>query len=70
MVKDSMKRNYMRNIYLSDITAWAPGLESDETLWTQWAEGKTAFWTKNRAAGIGHRASPVQNQDAFGGKDQ
>ena len=42
-----MKRNYMRNIYLSDITAWAPGLESDETLWTQWAEGKTEILQSN-----------------------
>lgn len=44
-----MKRNYMRNIYLSDITAWAPGLESDQNLWKQWAEGKAEIVLSNES---------------------
>lgn len=43
MVKDSIKRKHMRNFYISDITAWAPGLESDEHLWKEWAEGKASI---------------------------
>ncbi len=43
MVKDSIKSKHMRNLYLSDITTWAPGLESDEALWKEWCEGKTAI---------------------------
>ena len=39
MVKDSIKRNYMRNLYISGITAWAPGLNSDQALWKAWANG-------------------------------
>lgn len=27
----------MKSFYLSDITAWAPGLNDDESLWTKWA---------------------------------
>lgn len=27
----------MKNIYFSDITAWAPGLGSDKELWQEWA---------------------------------
>lgn len=27
----------MKNVYFSDITAWAPGLGSDEELWKEWA---------------------------------
>ena len=44
-----MKRNYMRNIYLSDITAWAPGLESDTALWKQWAEGQAEIVQSNES---------------------
>lgn len=43
MVKDSIKSKHMRNLYLSDITTWAPGLESDEALWKEWCKGKISI---------------------------
>ena len=49
MVKDSIKRKYMRNLYLSDITMWAPGLGSDENLWKEWAAGKTQIALTNES---------------------
>lgn len=49
IVKDSIKRKYMRNLYLSDITMWAPGLESDENLWKEWAAGKTQIALTNES---------------------
>lgn len=30
----------MKNFYLSNITAWAPGLSDDEQLWADWANDK------------------------------
>lgn len=30
----------MKNFYLSNITAWAPGLSDDEKLWSDWADDK------------------------------
>lgn len=30
----------MKNFYVSDMTAWAPGLGDDEKLWQDWAENK------------------------------
>lgn len=43
MVKDSIKSKHMRNLYLSDITTWAPGLKSDEALWKEWCKGKISI---------------------------
>ena len=33
----------MRNLYISDITAWAPGPGSDKSLWTEWAKGNVSI---------------------------
>lgn len=30
----------MKNFYLSNITAWAPGLSDDEKLWSDWSDDK------------------------------
>lgn len=45
----SIKRNYMRNLYLSDITAWAPGLAADEALWKAWANGNEEILKTNES---------------------
>ena len=33
----------MRNLYISNITAWAPGLGSDKTLWNEWANDNASI---------------------------
>ena len=40
---------FMRNIYLSDITMWAPGLGSDPELWKNWAENKESIALSNES---------------------
>ena len=49
MVKDSIIWKYMRNLYLSDITMWAPGLESNVSSWKEWAAGKTEIPASNES---------------------
>ena len=49
MVKDSIIWKYMRNLYLSDITMWAPGLESNDSSWKEWAAGKTEIAASNES---------------------
>ena len=49
IVKDSIKRKYMRNLYLSDITMWAPGLESDDAQWKEWSAGNAEISLSNES---------------------
>ena len=49
MVKDSIIWKHMRNFYISGITAWAPGLESDEALWKEWADGNVSIVQSNES---------------------
>ena len=49
MVKDSIKRKYMRNLYVSDTMAWAPGLGNDQALWKEWANGKASIALTNES---------------------
>ena len=39
----------MRNIYLTNITMWAPGLASDPDLWKKWAENKESIALSNES---------------------
>ena len=39
----------MRNIYISNITAWAPGLGADSTLWNEWANENASIELTNES---------------------
>lgn len=39
----------MRNLYISNIVAWAPGLASDKALWTEWANNNAAIELTNES---------------------
>ena len=39
----------MRNLYISNITAWAPGLASDPKLWNEWANDKLSIEATNES---------------------
>ena len=39
----------MRNLYISNITAWAPGLGSDNTLWNEWANDNASIELTNES---------------------
>ena len=39
----------MRNLYISNITAWAPGIGSDNTLWNEWANDNVSIELTNES---------------------